>query len=44
MGNQIGDDGARAVSDALKVNSTITSIDLRGHIANKKHPNIGFAK
>ena len=28
MGNGIGADGARAVSEALKVNSTITSIDL----------------
>ena len=31
MGNGIGDDGARAVSDALKVNSSITEIWLDGH-------------
>ena len=31
MDNKIGADGARAVSDALKVNSTITEIYLYGH-------------
>ena len=31
MGNEIGDDGARALSDALKVNSTITCIYLHCH-------------
>ena len=29
-GNKIGDAGASSLSEALKVNSTVTSIDVRG--------------
>jgi hypothetical protein len=29
VGHKLGIDGAKALADALKVNSTITSIDLR---------------
>ena len=38
IGNKIGDDGARAISEALKTNQSITYIDLSGmnttHIFN----------
>ena len=27
-GNQIGDEGAKAISEMLKVNTTLTSLDL----------------
>ena len=30
LGNQIGDEGARAISDGLKINKTLTSIVLAG--------------
>ena len=29
-GNEIGNEGARMISDSLKINSTLTSIDLSG--------------
>ena len=28
-GNEIGDEGAKALSEMLKVNSTLTTLDLR---------------
>ena len=28
--NKIGDEGAKAMSEMLKVNTTLTSLDLRG--------------
>jgi len=31
--NNIGDDGAKALADALKTNSALTTLDLRGAFA-----------
>jgi hypothetical protein len=30
LGTNIGDDGAKAIAEALKINTTLTSINLRG--------------
>ena len=30
VGNEIGDDGARAVAHALKMNTTLTTLDMSG--------------
>ncbi len=30
-GNKIGDEGARMISEALKTNTTLTKLDLRGY-------------
>jgi hypothetical protein len=30
VGTNIGDDGAKAIAEALESNTTLTSIDLRG--------------
>ena len=35
-GNGIGDEGAKALSEMLKVNSTLTTLDLRGEEERKE--------
>ena len=34
--NEIGDDGAKAMSEMLKVNKTLTSLNLRGEEERKE--------
>ena len=29
IGNEIGDEGAKAISESLKINTSLTSLDLR---------------
>ena len=29
IGNQIGDEGAKTISESLKINTSLTSLDLR---------------
>ena len=36
-GNQIGDEGAKVMSEMLKVNTTLTSLDLGGEDERKKN-------
>jgi len=44
IGNKIGDEGARMISDSLKINTTLTVLDLGGDEIeaneNKKNRNI----
>ena len=35
-GNGIGDEGAKAMSEMMKVNSTLTSLNLRGEEERKE--------
>ena len=37
-GNCIGDRGARSLAEALRVNSTLTSLDLRGELPDRSAP------
>ena len=42
-GNNIGDEGAKMISESLKINTTLTYLDLRGdeiEINEKKQKNI----
>ena len=38
-GNEIGDEGAKAMSDGLKDNTVLTSLNLRGEEKDRKDNN-----
>ena len=38
-GNGIGDEGAKSLSEMLKTNNTLTSLNLRGEEEGKKRKN-----
>ena len=43
-GNDIGDEGAKALSEMLKVNTTLTSLDLSGEEEERKRKDKGKEK